>query len=121
MSDPITARELDVIREHQAVFMPDLISIRRPVFLGDNEREWETVYSSVSARITPGFGFWRDVADRFQGITAYTVTVPWDQDVQAGWVLIDASSRAYEVRDVRAPSSFHTAKQMLVDRVSDDG
>lgn len=121
MSDPITARELSSIREHQEVFMPDLISIRKPVFFGDNEREWETVYTGVSCRITPGFGFWRTVADRFQGITAHTVTLPWDQEVQAGWVLIDASARAYEVRDVRAPSSFQSAKQLLVDRVSDDG
>jgi len=120
MSDPITSRELESMREHQEVFMPDLISIRRPVFFGDNEREWETVYQNVPARVTPGFGFWRAVADRFQGITAYTVTVPWDQEVQAGWVLIDAASRAYEVRDVRAPSTFPTARQLLVDRVSDD-
>ena len=117
----ITPRELELIREHQAIFMPNTISIRRPIFFGDSEREWETVYTGVSARITPGFGFWRDVADRFQGVTAYTVTVPWDTDVQAGWVLIDSSSRAYEVRDVRAPSTYQTAKQMLVDRVSDDG
>lgn len=117
----ISQRELELIREHQEIFMPDKVTIRRVVFFGDNERAYETVANEVPARIIPGFGFWRQVADRYQGITAYTVTLPYDQEIQAGWIIIDAQSRSYEVRDSRAPSSYQTAKQVLVDRVSDDG
>lgn len=117
----ISEHELELIREHQEIFMPDKIKIRRMAFFGDNERAYETVAQNVPARITPGFGFWRQLADRYQGITAYTVTVPHDQEIQAGWVIIDEQDRSYEVRDSRAPSSYQTAKQVLVDRVSDDG
>lgn len=116
----ISDRELQVLKEHQEIYMPETVTIRQPQFFGDNEREYVTLETGVPARITPGFGWWRSVADRFQGITAHTITVPWDTEIQAGWVIIDSHDRAYEVRDVRAPSSFQTAKQLLTDRVTDD-
>lgn len=115
----ITQKELDLLREQQEIYMPDTVTIRRREFFGDNEQEYFDLTHDVSARITPGFGFWRAVADRFQGITAFNVTMPWDTDVKASDVLVDVQSRAFEVRDVRSPSTFQTAKQVLCDMVTD--
>lgn len=114
----ITQNELDDIRAVQLSFMPDAVTVKRRRW-EDGENYYDIVGTAITARIMPGFGFWRDVADRFQGITAYTVTVPWDTDVRAGDLILDAENRAYEVRDVRVPSSYQTAKQMLADGVTD--
>jgi hypothetical protein len=115
----ITQLELDLLREEQVTYMPDQVKIRRTSFSGDNERDYETIAEKVWARITPGFGLWRAVADRYQGITAFTVTLPWDTDVHASDAIIDATGRVYEVRDTKDPSTYHTALQTLCDRVND--
>lgn len=119
MNSEITQLELELLREQQLVFMPQKVKIRRRTFTGDNEVGFATIEENVRARITPGFGFWRTVADRFQGITAFTVTLPWNTDVQASDAIIDEEERVFEVRDVKAPSTFHTAAQALCDRVTD--
>jgi Phage head-tail joining protein len=115
----ITQLELELLREEQITYMPEKVKIRRPRFAGDNERDYEDIAVKVWARLTPGFGFWRSVADRYQGITAFTITMPWDTDCQAGDIIIDSSDRAYEVRDTKDPSTYHTALQVLCDRISD--
>jgi hypothetical protein len=115
----LTQLELDLLREEQITYMPERVKIRRVDFPGDNEREYGDHLTDVWARITPGFGFWRAVADRFQGITAFTITMPWDTDVHASDVIIDSHGRAYEVRDTKDPSTYHTALQVLCDRVND--
>jgi hypothetical protein len=117
----ISEAELDKIREQQEVFMTSLVTVKRRKYLADNEFTPETIATKVNARITPGFGFWREVADRFQGITAYSLTFHWNQDIQAGDVIVDTSDRVFEVRDVRSPSTYHTARQALADRISEDG
>jgi Phage head-tail joining protein len=115
----ITQLELELLREEQVTYMPERVKIRRQYFLGDNEREYNDLSSDVWARITPGFGFWRAVADRYQGITAFTITMPWDTDVRASDTIIDSHGRFYEVRDTKDPSTYHTALQTLCDRVND--
>lgn len=115
----ITKLELELLREEQITYMPERVRIRRPDFSGDNERDYRTVAEKVWARITPGWGMWRAVADRYQGVTAFTITMPWDTDIQAGDTIIDGLNRVFEVRDTKDPSTYHTALQMLVDRVSD--
>jgi head-tail adaptor len=115
----ITQLELELLREEQITYMPERVKVRRTNFAGDNERDYETVHEGLWARITPGFGMWRVVADRFQGITAFTITVPWDSDVRAADAIIDAAGRVYEVRDTKDPSTYHTALQLLCDRVND--
>lgn len=115
----ITQLELDLLREEQVTYMPEKVKIRRADFAGDNERDYYTHLESVWARITPGFGFWRSVADRYQGITAFTITLPWDTDVRASDVILDSNGRFYEVRDTKDPSTYHTALQVLCDRVND--
>ena len=115
----ITEKELTNLREEQELFMPDIVTIKRQAYAGDDEWEQDTIAANVPARIVPGYGFWRSVADRFQGITAYTITLPWDQDIQSGDVLVTSATKAFEVRAVRAPSTYQTAKQVLVDGASD--
>jgi head-tail adaptor len=115
----ITQLELELLREEQITYMPERVKIRRQDFAGDNERGYYDHLTKVWARITPGFGFWRNVADRYQGITAFTITLPWDTDVKASDVIIDSANRFYEVRDTKDPSTYHTALQTLCDRVND--
>jgi hypothetical protein len=115
----ITALEIELLREEQLVYMPQLVKIRRRQFFGDNESAYETIAEKVRTRITPGFGFWRVVADRFQGITAFTITMPWNQDCRAGDVVIDSMGNTYEIRDAKNPSTYHTALQLLADKVND--
>jgi len=115
----ITSDELALLRDEQENYMPDLVIIRREFSAGDDQLDRGTVATDVACRITPGFGVWRNVADRFQGITAYTVTFAWDQDVKAGDQLVDAESRTFLVRDVKAHSSYQTALPTLVDLVND--
>lgn len=115
----ITQLELDLLREEQITYMPERVRIRRADFSGDNERDYFDHVLDVWARITPGFGFWRAVADRYQGITAFTITLPWDTDVRASDVIIDGNGRVYEVRDTQDPKTYHTALRVLCDRVND--
>lgn len=107
------------IRGQQLQFMPQLVVIRRWVGIGGGERDRKIVASDVPARFTPGAGRFGDVADRLQGITPFTVTVPWDSDVLPGDEVVDEFSRTFHVRAVHKPSSYLTAIQMLTDLVND--
>lgn len=115
----ITPQELDLIREAQQEFMPDAFIIRRRQYIGDDRFETETIAQDVPGRLTAGSGRWVDVADRFQGITPFTLTLYWDQDIKAGDQAVDAQGRVYEVRDVQAPGTLLTARRCLVDLVTD--
>lgn len=117
----VTQKELDSIRDAQEDFLPDrILQTKRKHFDGDNgyQREpWLT--TPFDARFVPGYGRWGVVADKFQGITPYTVTVAWDVDILAGDEIVDEMGRTFEVRDVKHPSSYQTAKQLLADMVLD--
>jgi hypothetical protein len=115
----ITQGEIDDIRQEQLKFMPDKVIIKRREFFGDTEHEYHPIDDKeYPARITAGYGTWRVVADRFQGITAFTITMAWDSPIQAGDLVVQGG-RAFEVRDVKAPGSYLTAKQCLCDLVTD--
>lgn len=117
----ITDAELADIRAEQAKYMPNEVIIKRKTYTGGEygagDFTLETLATEVKARLTPGFGVFRPVADRFQGVNPYTVTVPWDQDIRVGDVVIDEDSVSYEVRSVRNRSSYQTATQTLCDRI----
>lgn len=116
----ITERELNSIRMAQEAFMPERITRRRPVEIAEDE-EGHDEEKGIRARITPGFGFFRDVADRMVGITAFTITVPWDKDIRVNDELIDEKNgEVFEVRDVRDNKAYQTALQILGDRVGRD-
>lgn len=117
----ITEGELELIRIEQEKFMPQRVIIRRRFFAGGDAVEYEkqTVHEDVPCRLTSGFGMWRVVADRFQGITPFTAELPFGQDVKAGDILVDEDSRTFEVRDIMAPNSYQTAKRCLCDLVTD--
>ena len=117
-STGITQSELDLIRENQLAFMPTLVRIRR-LDATDGDAEYADAYTEVPARITPGFGTWRQSADRFQGITPFQVTMPWDQDVKAGDEVVDVYGRTFRVRDVLTGGSYITAKKSLCDLIED--
>jgi hypothetical protein len=115
----ITELELRKMRIEQEKYMRDRVLIRRREFFGDTESSYADHLEDVPARFHPGFGFWRLVADRFQGITAFTVTMPWDTDIKASDVIVDSQSRVFEVRDVAAPKTLHTARMCLCDLTTD--
>src|SRR5580765_8226596 len=116
----VTDRELQEIRDAQEEYLPDVSVIRRKDFLGgDSDYDKPILAVGVPTRFTPGFGQWRLVADRFQGVDAFVVTVPWDQDLRPGDEIVDSGARTYQVRAVKAPSSYQTAKQALCDKVTD--
>jgi hypothetical protein len=115
----VTEAELDSIREAQLDFMPDLSIIRRRSYVGDDEFATGNVALDVPCRVTPGYGTWRLVADRFQGITPFTLTFPYGTDIKAGDQVVDDEARTFEVRDVKSPNSYDTAIQVLADLVTD--
>lgn len=115
----ITEEELTRLREAQEEFMPDRGTLKRREFDGDNESQYDAYATDVHARLTPGFGIWRIVADRYQGVTAFNLSLPWDQDVRAGDVWVASDNRVYEIRDVQAPASYLTARRCLCDLVTD--
>ncbi|SRR6266550_9011297 len=116
----VTDRELQDIRDAQEEYLPDTIVIRRKDYVGGDSDYAKPIFATgVPARLTPGFGQWRLVADRFQGIEAFVVTVPWDQDLRPGDEIVDTAARTYQVRAVKSPSSYQTAKQALCDKVTD--
>lgn len=121
MSNHITEQELGQIRAEQEIYMPNRVTIRGETYIAEDEKAPVEV-KGVRARITPGFGFFREIADRMQGVTAFTITLPWDQKVEVGNDIIDESTKEkFHIRDVRDHKSYHTALQVLGDRVGHDG
>lgn len=114
----ITEGELESIRTEQEKFMPETVDIVKDVVIAPGNIATKTMVEATPAACTPGFGFWRNVADRFQGITAYTWTFPYGTEIESGHRIVDSEGRRFEVRDVRAPSSFHTAVQVLADHIN---
>lgn len=114
----ITEKQLNTLRENQERLMPNKVTVKRRLNLGEDEGRYETVLEDQKCRYTPGFGYWRLVADRFQGITPFTLGFPYETDVRAGDHIIDEYAHNYEVRDVRDPASYHTAVQVLADQVN---
>lgn len=116
----ITNRELESLRAEQLKFLPSTASCKRNSYVGGEDISIpEFIFHNTACRFTPGFGLWRQVADQFVGITAYTVTFPYGTDVKAGDQLIDASSRTFHVRDVMHPKDYETATRALLDLVTD--
>jgi hypothetical protein len=114
----VTARELKEMREAQEAFMPTSIRVYNKVSVGDGEYDYAPDFTT-KGRITTGFGIFRAVADRYQGVSYVTISVPWDTDVRAGQRLYDAYGRAFEVRDVKDANTFQTAKVCLCEGVED--
>jgi len=114
----VSEEELDSIREAQALYLPGLFIIRKRAFVGDSGYAPENVAVDVPGRLIPGAGRWSQLADRYEGITPYRFTCAWDQELLASWYVIDENSIAYEIKDVLSGSSYQTATQALVDRVT---
>lgn len=113
----ITDRELRAIREAQEEFMQDTAQIWRRVVI-DGAGEYGQIGSDTKCRITPGFmNLWREAGDRYQGLTAYSMTFPVGTDVKDGDKVYDAYGREFLVRDVKAVSTYHTALQVLAEMV----
>ncbi len=117
----ITEKELEVLREEQERFLPNVaLQIKRKSYVGGAGIFMaDPIAANVPCRLTPGYGVWRNVADRFQGITAFTLTMPYGTDIKAGDELIDEDSRTYQVRDTLAPKGYSTAVRALLDLVTD--
>lgn len=115
----ITQRELDLIRQEQVKFMDSRVRVERDSYAGTGEGSPapSDVYTDLPAQIAAGFGFFREVADRMTGITAYTITVPWDSVIKVNDRIYDEAGVKYHVRDVRDGSTLNSAVQVLGDRV----
>lgn len=116
----MTEQELTLLREEQLRWMPQRSTIKRRDYVGGEEVHIpQTIATGVKCRLTPGFGLWRQIADRFQGITAYTGTFPYGTDIKAADELIDDTSRTFQVRDSLHPKAHETAVRVLLDLVTD--
>ena len=113
----ITHEEIDQIRTEQALFYPDLVTIRRKLY-DENDFVTQTVGIDIPARLYAEAGVFKDVADRLQAVNPYTLTVAYDQDLQAADQVIDVDSNVFEVRSVRDPKSYQTAKRALLELVT---
>jgi hypothetical protein len=123
-----TAGEIAAIAEQRARTLDRLALIRREDFVGEDSFEPITIYEHLPYRRTPGFGFYRDIADRFSSINAYMLVYPLSYQVDAYSDLIvpelklkdtvvdENDDAVFIVRDTR-PSSFETARTVLADRI----
>jgi hypothetical protein len=118
-TEGVTDGELNDLRDAQGTFMPQSVVIRRRAYDGDQGYEQGNIATAVPCRLTPGAGSWQAVSDRLQGITPFIATVPWNQELQAGDTIVDEQARTFEVRAVKSPSTYLTAKQALCDLVND--
>ena len=114
----ITEKELELLRAEQNKLLPETGDIKRRNFQNGLQGDFEFWSRNNPCRLTPGFGVWRESADRFQGITAFTLTLPWGTDIKAGDKII-VGSRTFEVRDALIPKSYDTAVRVLLDLVTD--
>lgn len=114
----ITQAEIDLLRSNQEAFLPSLMDLSRMQY-EDGSGEYAVLYRKVPCRLSAGFGVWRQVADRFQGIKAYNATLKWDQDLLAGDELSDTYGRIFKVRDVSSDSSYLSAKRCLLEAIEE--
>lgn len=101
------------MRAAEQHYMDERVSIRRDVIIAPNVEEPTTIASDVPARITAGYGTFRDVADRFSGVTPYVITVAYNQDAKPGDAVIDSEGNVYNVLDVRSKGTYHIATNCL--------
>jgi hypothetical protein len=113
----ITDEELRLLRIEQEKWMTQTGTIRRVGYVAEGEPADDNVATDVPVRIKSGFGFFREVADRIQGITAFTLTFPWNTDIRVGDKFIDNNGEVYEIRDIRGNNTIQTALQVLGDRI----
>jgi hypothetical protein len=113
----ITQDELDDLRVEQLKFMPEEGTLRRKIY-DEHDFITRTLTEDMRHRLTSGPGMFNTVAERLQCINPYVLTVTWDQDIQATDQLVDQEGRIFEVRTVRAPKTYQTAKQCLVELVT---
>lgn len=109
----ITDREIQSLREAQLQYMPSTGRVYR-LEKHDRTMDYGPFGGVVSCRVTPGFAtIWRLVADRYQGMVAFSLTMPWDTDIVAGDKFYDAYGREFMVRAVKQGSTYSTALQVL--------
>lgn len=122
IAEGLTEQELQELRDAQQTFQAgDFIIRRREFFPPDDYDHRATVGDGIQGRLTAGFGQFRNIADRFQGITPFTFTVSWDQDIRADDEVLDNRGNIFHVRDVRKGNTYQSAIQCLVDLVTDHG
>lgn len=115
----LSNKELESIRASQREFLPEQVLLLRPEFIAPGEYADHILQEDVAARFTPGFGRFRQVADRYQAITPYQITFEHDIDVRVGDKIVNEDATIFEIREVRTPGSMITAVQALGDRVND--
>lgn len=112
---------LTQLRKRETATMKDRVSLRRNVpVTPHSESPW--VYATdVPARIKMGFGTFRDVADRFQGVTACNITVPETYDVRPGDEVLEGSDpenlTVYKVLDTRSSGTYRIAQRLLAELI----
>lgn len=118
MSFP-TQGEIDSIREEQQKTLDRKGTVRRAYSVSDEEpveADWE---KEVPFSAKAGYGFYRQIADRFQTNNPYLLSFKWDQDIKAGDILVatEGVESVFAIRDVRDADSMLTLKRVLADRI----
>jgi hypothetical protein len=120
IEDGITTKELDDIRAAQNVFIQSEGILRRREFIPPDDYDHrKTIGEHIPVRVSAGFGTFRDVADRFQGIIPFVLTFSWDQDVRADDELLLTDGRVFHLRATKLGLHLHTATQCLADLITD--
>lgn len=116
----ITDRELEELRVEQEKYLDKLVTQRRPTNLGDLEADPQgQVTLHVPCSIKAGFGFFRNVADKFQVTNPHVIRFKRDQDLKVGDKLTteDIFEAKFEIRDITDADSLRTMKTALADRI----
>jgi hypothetical protein len=111
-------RVIDITREYQLRYMTDSVVILRP-FKNTVDTTPGVLASNVACRLTPGAGRYQVIADRFDAITPWTLTFPWDTDIQVGDTVIAGDDNTYQVRWADdADKTLRAAVRVLADRIT---
>ena len=115
----ITHPELDLWREEQLKWLLDRGRLERKMQgEGNDDPYYLPLREDVPVRISAGYGTFRQVADRFQGLNIYALTFMYDEDVAPDDKLIDADGNEYHIKVVRNHSSIQTATQTIAELVT---
>lgn len=116
MGRVVSDLELAELKREREQYMDSLVDVKRDEVIAPNQEEPVIVASGVRAQITAGYGTFRDVADRFSGITPYTISCPYETDIRPGDWLIEGDM-VYNVKDVRRHGTFEIVVNALCDWV----
>ena len=110
----LNSMDLAYIRNTSLGLLPDKVTIQRKSLAGDGQggyvEGWNNVYQNIAARLGYKSGGEQVVEGRREANLVYTLTVAYDQSIEATDRVFH-NSETYEVQAVDSGKSYATTKR----------